>query len=116
MTSWNAGQYVCTASNDVGEPVNRKITLEVEFAPYISVPRPRVPQAEHFDAELSCHVVAYPAAGITWRRDNKTITNNGNYHIDHFASQGERTTSTLKVCVCVCGARARDDLFIFRIF
>ncbi len=95
----SSGQYVCRGHNGVGEDdPERTVTLEVEFAPYITIPRPRVAQAPEYDSELVCHIHAFPPPSIFWKKDNVTVTNTGNHQISHFASQGEVITSTLKVC------------------
>lgn len=38
------GTYYCVAENSVGKGARRNVALEVEFAPVISVPRPRLGQ------------------------------------------------------------------------
>lgn len=38
------GTYYCVAENGVGKGARRNINLEVEFAPVVTVPRPRLGQ------------------------------------------------------------------------
>lgn len=60
------GIYYCIADNGIEKPARRTVNFEVEFPPKISVPRPRVAQAQGFDIELECKVESFPAAEIAW--------------------------------------------------
>lgn len=73
MKKEDRGTYYCIAENSVGKPDKKIFDLEVEFAPIISVPRPKVAQALEYDIELECRVEGYPAPAITWYKDNKQI-------------------------------------------
>lgn len=42
------GTYYCVAENGVGKGARRNINLEVEFAPVVTVPRPRLSQVKVF--------------------------------------------------------------------
>ena len=54
-------------------------------------------QAEGYDVVLKCEMDAFPAPAIDWKKDDKTLVNDGKHSVVHF-SQGETTTlSTLKV-------------------
>jgi hypothetical protein len=70
------GTYYCVATNVVGQGARRNIDVEVEFAPSIKVVRKRVGQALQFDADLECHIEAYPPPAIKWYRDNILLSNN----------------------------------------
>ncbi|CAH1107902.1 unnamed protein product [Psylliodes chrysocephalus] len=91
------GTYYCVAENGVGRGTKRNIAVEVEFAPVVSVPRPRLGQALQFDMDLECHVEAYPPPAITWEKDDITLSNNQHYRISHFAVADEFTDTTLRV-------------------
>uniref|UniRef100_A0AAG5CW48 Ig-like domain-containing protein n=1 Tax=Anopheles atroparvus TaxID=41427 RepID=A0AAG5CW48_ANOAO len=91
------GTYYCTADNGVGRPDTKTITLEVEFAPVISVPRPKVAQALDYDIDVECVVQAFPAPAISWFRDGKQIHNGGAYSISQTGSPDDVTTSVVKV-------------------
>lgn len=96
------GNYVCTARNGVGKGPSRLVALEVEFSPQIRVPRPRVPQAPGYDAELVCRITAFPPPSIIWRRQgdghaNNSIDNSDQVQITHFAEEDDVTVSTLRV-------------------
>ena len=91
------GNYVCLAENGVGDGQSRIVSLEVEFAPRIAVPRPRVPQAAGYDVELECLITAFPPPAIKWTKGNDSVTNGDTRQISHFALQQDVTRSTLKV-------------------
>ena len=73
------GTYYCVAENSVGKGARRNIALEVEFAPVISVIKPKVGQALQYDADLECHVEAYPPPSISWEKDDIQLANNQHY-------------------------------------
>ena len=91
------GTYICVANNDVGKPVQKSISLEVEFPPKISVPRPKVAQALDYDILLECTVEAHPAPTVTWMRNNETLYNGDDYKISHLASADGVTSSALMI-------------------
>jgi len=91
------GTYYCVADNGVGKGARRNINVEVEFAPVVRAPRPRVGQALNYDMDLECHVEAYPPPAITWIKDDQQIANNMHYLISNFATADEFTDSTLRV-------------------
>lgn len=91
------GTYYCVADNAVSRVDKRNINLEVEFAPVINVPRPRVGQALQYDMDLECHIEAYPLSSISWVKDEILLSNNQHYSISHFATADEFTDSTLRV-------------------
>lgn len=91
------GMYVCTADNEVGKPQNKKTYLDVEFSPKIKVPSPRIPQALYHEATLSCEIEAAPSPVVYWKKNNKTINNDGTFHISHFALADEKTITQLRV-------------------
>lgn len=73
------GLYYCIADNGVENPDRRSVSLEVEFPPKISAPRPKVAQALDYDIELECRVEAYPAPSVLWYKNGEQINNNGDY-------------------------------------
>ncbi|XP_045770537.1 lachesin [Maniola jurtina] len=91
------GTYYCVAENGVGKGDRRNINLEVEFAPVVTVPRPRLGQALQYDMDLECHVEAYPPPAITWLKNEVQLANNQHYRISHFATADEFTDTTLRV-------------------
>lgn len=91
------GTYYCVADNGVSKGDRRNINLEVEFAPVITVPRPRLGQALQYDMDLECHIEAYPLPAIVWIKDDVQLSNNQHYSISHFATADEFTDSTIRV-------------------
>ncbi|KAJ6641310.1 Lachesin [Pseudolycoriella hygida] len=91
------GTYYCVADNGVSKGDRRNINLEVEFAPFITVPRPRLGQALQYDMDLECHIEAYPLPAIVWVKDEVQLSNNQHYSISHFATADEFTDSTIRV-------------------
>jgi neuronal growth regulator 1 len=73
------GTYYCVAENGVGKGARRNIAVEVEFAPVITVARPRLGQALQYDMDLECHVEAYPPPAIIWVKDEVQLSNNQHY-------------------------------------
>lgn len=73
------GLYYCVADNEVGKPDRRSVNFEVEFAPSITVPRPKVAQALDYNIELECRVEAYPAPSVVWHKNNLQIYDDSDY-------------------------------------
>ena len=92
---------MCTADNGVGKAQNRKTHLNIEFSPKIKVPSPRIPQALYHEALLSCEIKASPSPVMYWKKNNKTIDNDANHQISHFALADEMTVTKLKVFFAV---------------
>ncbi|XP_076232625.1 septate junction protein lachesin isoform X1 [Calliopsis andreniformis] len=91
------GTYYCVAENGVGRGARRNINVEVEFAPVITAPRPRLGQALQYDMDLECHVEAYPPPAIIWLKDDVQLSNNQHYSISHFATADQYTDTTIRV-------------------
>ncbi|XP_034479497.1 lachesin-like [Drosophila innubila] len=91
------GVYICVADNGVSEGDRRNINVEVEMAPVITVPRPRMGQALQYDIYLKCHIEAYPPPVIVWSKDDIQLANNEHYIVSNFATADEYTDSTLRV-------------------
>ncbi|XP_067464849.1 neural cell adhesion molecule 1a isoform X2 [Thunnus thynnus] len=62
-----AGQYLCTASNSIGQD-NHHMYLEVHYAPKI-LGSVAVYTWEGNPANISCEVEAHPGAAVVWFRD-----------------------------------------------
>lgn len=75
----NRGTYYCVAENGVGRGARRNIAIEVEFAPVITVPKPRRGQALQYDMDFECHIEAYPPPAIVWLNNEVQLTNNQHY-------------------------------------
>ncbi|KAK9754133.1 Immunoglobulin I-set domain [Popillia japonica] len=90
------GTYYCIADNSVGKGTRRNINIEVEFAPVVTIPRPRVGQALQYDMDMECHIEAYPLPGITWLKEGIVLSTNQHYSIATFGAAEEYTDSTLR--------------------
>ncbi|KAI5738938.1 lachesin [Diaphorina citri] len=97
ITKTDRGTYYCVAQNGVGRGMKRNIAVEVEFAPVITINRPRQGQALQYDAILECHVEAYPPPAIVWIKDGVQIMNNQHYSVSHFATSDEFSDTSLRV-------------------
>ncbi|XP_050434761.1 lachesin-like [Adelges cooleyi] len=97
VTKEDRGTYYCIAENGVGRGARRNIAVEVQFAPVISVPKPRLGQALQSDMDLECHVEAYPPPAISWVNNGVQLLNNQHYRISHFASSDDYTDTTIRV-------------------
>ncbi|XP_050529577.1 lachesin-like [Daktulosphaira vitifoliae] len=97
ITKEDRGTYYCIAENGVGRGARRNIAVEVQFAPVITVPRPRLGQALQNDMDLECHVEAYPPPAITWLNNGVQLLNNQHHRITHFASADDFTDTTLRI-------------------
>ncbi|XP_019528163.3 lachesin [Aedes albopictus] len=97
LTKEDRGTYFCIADNGVGKSDSRTINLEVEFAPVISVPRPKVAQATEYDIELECVVQAFPSPAVSWFKNGQQIHNGGSYGITQTGQPDDVTTSTVKI-------------------
>lgn len=91
------GTYYCVADNGVSKGDRRNVNLEVEFAPVITVPRPRLGQALQYDMDLECHIEAYPPPAIVWLKDDVQLSTNQHYSVSQFSTADEFTDSTLRV-------------------
>ncbi|XP_013787114.1 lachesin-like isoform X2 [Limulus polyphemus] len=97
ITKDDRGTYYCVADNGVGRGARRNVGLEVEFAPFVTVDRPRYGQALQYDMDLQCHVEAFPSPSIIWVKDGYQLNDNQHYKISIFATADEFTDSTLRV-------------------
>ncbi|XP_053691027.1 lachesin-like [Sabethes cyaneus] len=97
LTKEDRGTYFCLADNGVGKPDSKTINLEVEFAPVISIPRPKVAQATEYDIELECVVQAFPSPSVSWFKNGHPIHNGGSFSISQTGQPDDLTTSVLKV-------------------
>lgn len=97
ISKTDRGTYYCVAQNGVGRGIKRNIAVEVEFAPVITINRPRQGQALQYDAILECHVEAYPPPAISWVKDGQTVMNNQHYSVSHFANSDEFSDTSLRV-------------------
>ncbi|XP_076214771.1 neural cell adhesion molecule 1 isoform X5 [Aptenodytes patagonicus] len=67
----DAGEYVCTASNAIGQD-SQAMYLEVQYAPKLQGPV-AVYTWEGNQVNITCEVFAYPSAVISWFRDGQLL-------------------------------------------
>ncbi|XP_039299141.1 lachesin [Nilaparvata lugens] len=91
------GTYYCVAENGVGKGARRNIAVVVEFAPVITVPRPRLGQALQYDMDLECHIEAYPQPAIVWLKDDVQLSTSQHQSISFFGSVDEYTDTTIRI-------------------
>lgn len=91
------GTYYCIADNGVGRGARRNVGVEVEFSPVVSAGRELYMQAIQYDADLQCHIEAFPSPSILWLKDGYQINDNQHYQISVFSTAHEFTDSILRV-------------------
>lgn len=91
------GNYICTATNGIGESVSRVYSLEVSFAPQLSADSPKVGQKVGYVAKLACKVTANPAPAVSWIHKDKVLSNNEHYEISTTGHNNDVTVSILKL-------------------
>lgn len=74
-----AGQYLCTASNSIGQD-SQFMNLEVRYAPKI-LGQVTVYTWEGNPANISCEVEAHPAADMLWFRDGQQLPNSNTTNV-----------------------------------
>uniref|UniRef100_A0A3Q1D4U0 Neural cell adhesion molecule 1a n=1 Tax=Amphiprion ocellaris TaxID=80972 RepID=A0A3Q1D4U0_AMPOC len=92
-----AGQYLCTASNSIGQD-NRHMYLEVRYAPKI-LGSVTVYTWEGNPANISCEVDAHPGAEVVWFRDGLQLPNANTTNMKVYNTP---TISYLEVCFTCC--------------
>jgi len=97
ITKDTRGTYYCVADNGVSSGARRHIGVEVEFPPFISIARPQTGQALQYDADLHCHIEAFPSPSVLWLKDGQLLNDNQHYQISIFARSDEFTDTTLRV-------------------
>lgn len=97
ITKTDRGTYYCIADNGVGRGAKRNVGVEVEFPPEVRVGRSKYFQALQYDADMQCHVEAFPSPSIVWLKDGFHLNDNQNYRISEFLTTHEFTETVLRV-------------------
>lgn len=97
VTKDDRGTYYCVADNGVGQGARRNIGVEVEFPPFVRAGGSLVKQALQYDADLHCHIEAFPSPSIQWVKDGQIINDNQHYQINTFVRTDEFIDTTLRV-------------------
>ncbi|XP_061607147.1 neural cell adhesion molecule 1a isoform X4 [Phyllopteryx taeniolatus] len=79
-----AGQYLCTASNSIGQD-NQPVYLEVRYAPKI-MGVVTVYTWEGNPANISCEVEAHPGASVTWFRDGLQVPSDNTTNVKRYST------------------------------
>ena len=77
VTLQDSGNYMCSASNGLGQPGKEELKLDVLYAPVVTLAERREAN-ENEDVEINCHVSSNPRpATIQWFRegDDKMLQN-----------------------------------------
>eukprot|EP00102_Acyrthosiphon_pisum_P003905 XP_001946918.2 PREDICTED: lachesin-like [Acyrthosiphon pisum] len=91
------GSYTCIAANGFGKPTRRRIAIQVEFAPIITVPKRNLGKSLHGNMDISCNIEAYPSPAIIWINNNVQLSNNQHYRIWEIANSTVFTKSVLSI-------------------
>ncbi|UYV62932.1 K02A2.6-like [Cordylochernes scorpioides] len=91
------GTYYCVADNGVAHGARRNIGVEVEFAPVVTVDRPRYGQALQYNMDLQCRVEAFPSPSIQWWFGGELLQNSQHQRISIFPTADEFTETNLQI-------------------
>ncbi|XP_028930209.1 neural cell adhesion molecule 1 isoform X16 [Ornithorhynchus anatinus] len=80
----DAGEYVCTASNLIGQD-SQAMHLEVQYAPKLQGPV-AVYTWEGNQVNITCEVFAYPSAVISWFRDGQLLPSSNYSNLKIYSS------------------------------
>lgn len=75
----DAGLYVCEASNTAGVTDSRNITVDVEFAPKVTI-QPEVALMIGMDMVLKCDVQGNPPPIVTWSKGTRKLPTGRQMH------------------------------------
>ncbi|KAM9297014.1 opioid-binding protein/cell adhesion molecule homolog [Gastrophryne carolinensis] len=74
ITKEQSGQYECSATNEVSTPAIRRVTVTVNYPPYIADARNTGASVGQKGA-LRCSALAVPLADIQWYKDDTRLSN-----------------------------------------
>ncbi|XP_068205802.1 protein amalgam-like isoform X2 [Palaemon carinicauda] len=89
------GNYICTASNGIGEPSSADMTIEVEYAPEIIAEQTLVHSGEGDQAKLLCIVHGRPVPALTWLKEGQAVKEDR--HIQEHDAQHRHTLTINQV-------------------
>ncbi|XP_040574178.1 lachesin isoform X1 [Lepeophtheirus salmonis] len=79
---YDAGRYICSADNGVGNPANATINLQVLYEPEIDVEVEKVHSGRGKEAHLTCLVHGEPRPNTRWYKDSVLLTPNGRIRME----------------------------------
>ena len=97
ITKNDRGTYYCIADNGVGRGARRHVGVEVEFPPQVKAGRELYMQALQYDADIQCHIEAFPSPSILWLKDGYQLNDNQHYQISVFSTAHEFTDTILRI-------------------
>ncbi|XP_044138209.1 neural cell adhesion molecule 1 isoform X2 [Bufo gargarizans] len=80
----DAGEYFCVASNTIGQDT-RAMYFEVQYAPKIKGPLV-IYTWEGNPVNITCEVLAYPTARVSWLRDGQLLPSSNSSNIKIYSS------------------------------
>ncbi|KAH9519064.1 hypothetical protein Btru_009029 [Bulinus truncatus] len=84
ITRYSDGVYECVAFNGVDPAATRKIYVNVQFAPEVTLATHQMGQPKGKGTVLACEVVANPHPVSGWRRNGKVLTQSTNHYVVAF--------------------------------
>ncbi|VVC24359.1 Immunoglobulin subtype,Immunoglobulin-like domain,Immunoglobulin-like fold,Immunoglobulin subtype [Cinara cedri] len=93
------GHYLCIASNDVPPAVSKRITLNIQFAPEITVPNQVVNASRDTTGRLECTVESFPFAQTYWEdsKGNSITTSENTYKLEEIKTSHYKVTMYLEI-------------------
>lgn len=79
----HSGMYQCLAANGVGIPAHDAVDIKVLHKPEVNFVRELINSDVGVEAILSCKTTSEPLPNIKWLKDSQTISNTGNFRINH---------------------------------
>ncbi|KAK4312804.1 hypothetical protein Pmani_015816 [Petrolisthes manimaculis] len=96
VTRKDMGAYLCIARNKVPPSISKRIVLEVQFQPHISVPTQLVGAPVGTAVTLECKVAAFPNAVHFWRFNDQLLINSSRQETREI-QEGYTTTMKLSL-------------------
>lgn len=97
ITRHCAGEYECRANNGLPLEASRVFTVEVEFAPEVSVLVPRLGITLRTETVLQCSCCASPIRICEWRKDGRELHISGKYELNTYKDDPETITLSLSI-------------------
>lgn len=96
VTKNDRGIYFCVANNRVSRKA-RKIPVDVEYAPLVTIERPRQDHVLRNRVDLRCKVEAFPQPSTIWLKDGYAIKDNQLFTISIFSTADDQVDTTLRI-------------------
>jgi len=93
VTREDSGLYICTANNNVEKEVKKTTKITVHYIPEVRLEEVWRARDDYFEVRLICHVHTYPAAQVTWYKDEHTKLSTS----DEIVIEDDETKHVLKI-------------------